>query len=640
MIQSTGATTIAADSLTTSGGRVVAGGKLDVNASALDNRNGLLASGADGATFTVNTLANDRGTLGGDGSVAVTATSVDNGAGTLAAGGDLTLSTAGLTNATGGQIWSDRDARVTATGTLVNRGSIAAARDLTVKAGALDGGSGAGAGTLAGGRLLDITSGGGTFGRLVAPTALTLGIAGDLTNAAGETIATQGALTLNIGGSFTNAGTVQGGTAIGIATGGSIANQASGTIAAPTLTLTAGTTLITRRLLNGGAVSATAAQIANGGAIFGDSVALSGTGGIVNAGNSAVIATRGGLLSLSSGGDIVNRDGALLYSLGNMVVTGVGGTGRAGSLQNLSSDIQAQGDIAIAATRLLNDRTVFTTEEALVSSQDVRTIDNRNRRNRTITQYLETITDTKIPADSGQARIIGTNVTIDADSATNRLSTISAAGNLGVGAAAVTNTAFTGYYTTKQDGVILGQTRSCPFLIGCGDWRTRTTTPPIPSMRRRPSRPRRRSPRGHADDRCRHDRQPRPDPGWQHRGHLRRQCAARCRDGGWRRERRAAGCGRRTRRRARRHRRHCNRSDLRIRGQAADRSRERRCRQRDARSGRTVPVRQLEFAGAGPGGPRFNNYDTFLSSDYFLDKLGYDPRACSADSVTGSMSSS
>ncbi len=477
LIQSTGATTIAADSLTTTGGRVVAGGTLDVTASTLDNRNGLLASGVDGATFTVNTLANDRGTLGGDGSVVVTATSVDNGAGTLAAGGDLTLSIASLANATGGQIWADRDARVTATGTLANRGSIAAARDLTVKAGALDGGSGAGAGTLAGGRLLDINSGGGTFGRLVAPTALTLGIAGDLTNAAGETIATPGALTLNIGGSFTNAGTVQGGTAIGIATGGSIANQASGTIVAPTLTLTAGTTFDNQGLLNGGAVSATAAQIANGGAIFGDSVVLSGTGGIVNAGDSAVIATRGGLLSLSSGGDIVNRDGALLYSLGNLVVTGFGGTGRAGSLQNLSSDIQAQGDIVIAATRLLNDRSVFTTEEALVSSRDVETIDNRNRRNRTITQYLETITDTKILADSGQARIIGTNVTVDADSVTNRLSTISAAGNLGVGAAAVTNTAFTGYYTTKQDGVILGQTRSCPFLFGCGNWRTRTTTP-------------------------------------------------------------------------------------------------------------------------------------------------------------------
>ncbi|PZO72071.1 MAG: hypothetical protein DI640_13520 [Sphingomonas taxi] len=480
LIQSTGATTIAADSLTTSGGRVVAGGKLDVNASTLDNRNGLLASGADGATFTVNTLANDRGTLGGDGSVAVTATSVDNGAGTLAASGDLALSTASLVNATGGQIWSDRDARVTATGTLANRGSIAAARDLTVKAGALDGGSGVGAGTLAGGRLLDIASGGGTFGRLVAPTALTLGIAGDLTNAANETIATPGALTLNIGGSFTNAGTVQGGTAIGIATGGSIANQASGTIVAPTLTLSAGTTLENQGLVNGGAVTLSAAQIANGGAIFGDSVALAGTGGIVNAGDSAVIATRGGLLSLSSGGDIVNRDGALLYSLGDLVVTGVGGTGRAGSLQNLSSDIQAQGDIAIAATRLLNDRTVFTTEEALVSSRDVNTIDNRNRRNRTITQYLETITDTKILADSGPARIIGSNIMIDADSVNNRLSVISAAGNIGLGDASLTNTAFFGYHTTKQDGVILGQTRNCGFLsglTGCSDWRTRTTTP-------------------------------------------------------------------------------------------------------------------------------------------------------------------
>ncbi|SFN87765.1 hemagglutinin repeat-containing protein [Sphingomonas sp. OK281] len=476
LIQSTGTTTIAADSLITTGGRVVAGGQLDVTASALDNRNGLLASGTDGATFTVNTLANDRGTLGGDGSVVLTATSVDNGAGTLAAGGDLTLSTASLVNATGGQIWADRDARVTATGMLANRGSIAAARDLIANVGTLDGGSGAGAGTLAGGRLLDITSGGGTLGRLVAPTALTLGIAGDMTNAASETIATQGALTLNIGGSFTNAGTVQGGTAIGIATGGAIANQAGGTIIAPTLTLTAGTTFENQGLLNGGAVSATAAQIANGGAIFGDSVALSGTGGIVNAGDSAVIATRGGLLSLSSGGDIVNRDGALLYSLGNLAVTGVGGTGRAGSLQNLSSDIQAQGSIAIAATRLLNDRSVFTTEEALLSTRHVEDEDRRDREHRTVTEFDETVKDTRVTADSGAARIIGGNIGIDAASVVNHLSAISASGNLNVGAATVTNTAFTGYNTTTQVGTIKDEKRNC-FLFICGDWDTRSTTP-------------------------------------------------------------------------------------------------------------------------------------------------------------------
>jgi filamentous hemagglutinin len=476
LIQSTGATTIAADSLTTTGGRVVAGGQLDVTASALDNRNGLLASGTDGATFTVNTLTNDRGTLGGDGSVVVTATSVDNGAGTLAAAGDLTLLTTSLVNATGGQIWADRDARVAATGTLANRGSIAAARDLIANAGTLDGGSGAGAGTLAGGRLLDITSGGGTFGRLVAPTALTLRIASDMTNAADETIATQGALTLNIGGSFTNAGTVQGGTAIGIATGGSTANQASGTIVAPRLTLTAGTTLENQGLINGGAVTLSAAQIANGGEIFGDSVALSGTGGIVNAGENAVIATRGGLLSLSSGGDIVNRDGALLYSLGNLVVTGVGGTGRAGSLQNLSSDIQAQGSIAIAATRLFNDRTVFTTEEALVSSRHVEDEDRRDREHRTITEFDETISDTRITGDSGAARIIGGNIGIDADNVVNHLSAISASGILNVGAATVTNTAFTGYNTTTQVGTIKDQKRDC-FIICFTGWDTRSTKP-------------------------------------------------------------------------------------------------------------------------------------------------------------------
>ena len=472
LVQSTGATTIEANSLVTTGGRVAAGGRLSVAADLVGNRAGTLVSGRDGATIRTGTLLNDRGTLGGDGAVTITTGLLDNGTGVLAAGTDLTLTAASLANAATGQVYADRDARLSVAGMLVNRGSIAAARDLTVAAGTLDGSGG----VLAGGRLVDVAGDGGSLGRLVAPTALTLRFAGDLTNAAGDTIATPGALNLAVRGTFTNFGAVQGGTAVAIATGGAIANQAGGSIVAPEVTLTAGTTLTNAGLINGTGVTLRGGQVDNTGAIFGDRIAVFGTTGISNAGENAVIATRSGALMLASGGDIVNRDGALLYSLGNIAITGADGTGRAGSLQNLSADIQAQGSIAIAATRVVNDRALFTTEEALLSSRDVENEDRRDREHRTITEYRETVTDTQVTGDSGAARIIGGTIRVDADSVLNRLSTISAAGDLNVGAAAVTNTAFTGYNTTTQLGTIKDQKRDC-FLFFCGGWDTRSTMP-------------------------------------------------------------------------------------------------------------------------------------------------------------------
>lgn len=477
LVQATGPLAIDSGELVTAGGRIAAGGALTVKAATLDNRGGLLVSGRDGATLTAGTLLNDRGTLGGDGAVTIGATTLSNGAGTLAAAGDLLLTAGELGNDAGGQIWADHDATVTVTRALASRGSIAAARDLLVNAGSVDGGSGAGAGTLAGGRLLSLASAGGTAGKLVAPNALTLGISGDLTNAAGDTIATPGALTLNIGGSFTNAGRIEGGTAVGIRTGAAISNADTGSIVAPEITLVAGTALGNAGLINGQAVSLTGGSIANSGAIFGDRVTLfGGAGGITNAGDTAVIATRSGLLQLSSPGDIVNRDGALLYSLGDLAITGANGSGRAASLGNLSARIQAQGDIAIAAVKILNDRAAFATEEALVSSRHVEDSDRQDREHRTLTEFDESVTDTQVTADSGAGQIVGTNIRIDADALTNHISTISASGNLGLGAASVTNTAFAGAYTTTQVGTIKEQKRNC-FLFFCGDWDTRTTTP-------------------------------------------------------------------------------------------------------------------------------------------------------------------
>jgi len=470
VVQSTGDLTLeAGDTLSTAGGRAATAGALRATAATIDNRGGTLVTGSGGATLAAGTLRNDRGTLGGEGAVTITAATVENGAGVLAAGTDLALTTGSLGSAADGQLWADRDARVAVSGSLANRGSIAANHDLVLTAGTLDGAGG----TLAGGRLLSVSSNGGTAGRLVAPTSLTLGIAGDFSNLAGETISTPGTLTLTVGGSFANAGRIEGG-AIGVTAARDLAN--SGEIVAGAIALATNGALTNTGLVNGGAVTLRGGSIANTGAIYGDRVALFGATGIGNVGAGAVIATRNGLLQLSSGGGIVNRDGALLYSLGELAITGADGGGRAASLDNLSADIQAQGDIAIAATRVTNARAVFGTEEVLLSSLFVEDSDRRDREHRTVTEYTETVTDTQVTADSAPARIIGGTVSVDAAALTNRLSTISASGNLSVGAAAVTNEAFTGYNTTRQSGTIKDQKRNC-FLFFCGDWDTRSTTP-------------------------------------------------------------------------------------------------------------------------------------------------------------------
>ncbi len=481
----TGTTTsLSGSALTNAGGEIGGTGGLTLAVADTDNSFGRIVGGDAGVTLAASRLRNDGGTLGGPGAVTVTATDLENGAGTIAAGTDLALSTTRLTNGAGGAIWADGTAVVSATERVTNRGSIAADERLVLTTPVLDNGAGEDAGTLASNGALELDFQSGSIGRTVSGGDLTLALAGDYATQAGQSVVSLGTLSLQLGGSLSNGGHIEGVTGLSVRTGGDIANLATGEIVAPVLTLEAAGAVTNQGLINGGDVTVSGRTVTNEGQIYADRAHILGLDSIVNQGSAAVIATRGGLLSLESAGAIANRDGAFLYSLGNLSIGGVDGS-RAASFDNSSATVNAAGTLVLDAGAITNRRTTFVTEEQLRSSEDISQELSINKRNRRLREYTHSVSETAVTQDSGAGLIVATDIAIRAGTLTNDLSTISASDTLDVQATGgVTNSAFTGFTITADKGEELRQSRSCPlFGLFCNSWRTRERTPIDDEMR-------------------------------------------------------------------------------------------------------------------------------------------------------------
>ena len=481
----TGTTTsLTGSALTNVAGEIGATGALTLTVADTNNTGGRIIGGESGLTLNAARLRNDGGTLGGPGAVTVAATEIENGAGTIAAGTNLALSTARLSNGAGGAIWADGTAVVSATERVTNRGSIAADDRLSLTTPVLDNGAGEDAGTLASNGALDLDFQSGSIGRVVSGGDLTLALAGDYATEAGQSVVSLGTLSLQLGGSLSNGGRIDGVTGLSVQTGGDIVNLATGEIVAPVLTLEAAGAVTNQGLINGGGVTVSGRTVTNEGQIYADRARILGLDSIANQGSAAVIATRGGLLSLESAGAIVNRDGAFLYSLGNLSIGGVDG-GRAASFDNSSATVNAAGTLVLDAGAITNRRTTFVTEEQVRSSQDISQELSINKRNRRLREYTHSVSETAVTQDSGAGLIVATDIAIRAGTLTNDLSTISASDTLDVQATGeVTNSAFTGFTITADKGEELRQSRSCPlFGLFCNSWRTRERTPIDDEMR-------------------------------------------------------------------------------------------------------------------------------------------------------------
>ncbi|WP_157203893.1 hemagglutinin repeat-containing protein [Marinomonas sp. SBI8L] len=225
---------------------------------------------------------------------------------------------------------------------------------------------------------------------------------------------------------------------------------ASGDIKATNLTNQQNAVILSQ---NGAMAIKTTAGLDNYGAISGQALTLN-TGNLYNRGGDALILGQQAL-NVTSLGTVYNYDGSVLYSLDNATFD------VAGTLQNTSATIEADGDLSIAATRILNERKAFEVGYEQTSknlsytsgSWSGRNTGYRSTQRRSPTYYnlTETTITPYISKNSDSGNILaGGNIhlkgVID-----NNYSTISAGENLTY-EGSLNNTAYTANQSVETNG--------------------------------------------------------------------------------------------------------------------------------------------------------------------------------------------
>ncbi len=321
----TGATTHAGSSINANvtgafvndAGRLTGGGSVQINAGSVSNTGGQLMSQAALGVQSAGTVGNAQGTLQAGGALSVSGSTIDNTAGrlislnadglTLVAGTSIT-NAAGTTadGAQGGVIGGNGVVGIT-TGALVNHGQINAATNATLKASTLD----------------------NSNGGVTAGNALTAQIAGAVSNQQGALLANTTAVSA---ASLDNTSGKIEGSQLAIATAGDLVNR-SGAINQTGQTDTA--------LKVGGTLDNT-----NG------SIAANAQNLSINA--QAVTNDGGKLLHSGTGALNVNSQGPLSNVAGQIRTNGALLTS-AGTVNNTSGSITAQGAQTLTAVGAVNN---------------------------------------------------------------------------------------------------------------------------------------------------------------------------------------------------------------------------------------------------------------------------------------------
>ncbi|HEY3597681.1 MAG TPA: filamentous hemagglutinin, partial [Paraburkholderia sp.] len=340
-----------------------------VSAAAIDNTAGKLTNAGDGTTTvsSASTVTNTHGTLGGNGDLTVSAQHLSNDGGAqLVAGGAANLNVAQSVDNTRGTIYGGTALNLNqASATLINdAGTLLGGVDISVAVASL---SNAG-GTIRANR--DIAASGSFSGDgdgdMTAGRNLTLNIAGNYTNGVANNLRADGDMSLTASGTLTNTGTLAAAGAL-TASGANIVNAANADISSASTTVSAAGTITNAGRIEGDTVTTTSATLANTGTVIGNNVTLNATD-LRNAGTAAVIAGADSV-SIYALNSVTNSDGALIYSAGNLAIAKDGtrdSTGmlanQTGRLTNSSANIQADGDIDIAANVISNTRTAIVTQ--------------------------------------------------------------------------------------------------------------------------------------------------------------------------------------------------------------------------------------------------------------------------------------
>lgn len=340
-VQSVGDLTIHAGSIDNSSALMRTGGNATLTAASLTNRD---TQGADqgieatGLSITAASIDNTRGALRAAQDATLTSTRIDNSAGWISGQRDLSLldPQAGIPGAktldvinTGGTLVANRDLRIDSA-KLSSNGTTTAGRDLTM--------------------------------------ALTQNVVNNVDVGAGRN------LSYTTTGRFTNNAKLTAGGTLTVGGAAGIDNNAAGEMSGADTVVQTGATLNNRGLIDSvGHTQIDAGTLNNTGTgrIYGDRISIE-AGTLNNApdtlgGPAGTIASRTGDIDLGVG-QLNNSDGALIYSgadlyIGRALDVDRYSTGRANQVTNLAANIEATGNMSLAAQQLDNLNRGFTTKE-------------------------------------------------------------------------------------------------------------------------------------------------------------------------------------------------------------------------------------------------------------------------------------
>ncbi|TVO71265.1 two-partner secretion domain-containing protein [Sedimenticola selenatireducens] len=476
-------------------GSLLSEAQLTLQADVLDNRStqsGVQGLQAKSATVSVSRLQNDAGRLLVDQALQITANNrLDNVDGQLSAGQTLLVTTARLDN-TRGSVQSGDQLTLTATD-LVNantqtgrqglqaeridlafvnldnrQGRLLANRQLTLRGnGQLDNRNGLLSsqqalqvsdsqsqrtlrvqnqqGRLVSGTQLQLSSYSiQGDGELLALGDINLSLSGGLSHQ-GDLI-TNGDLNIALAGDLSNSGKLAAAGTLTLAAV-NIDNLAGSEISAPINFIQANGTLSNQGLIDGSQTRIVAGTLDNFGTgrIYGNQLAIQAAtlNNRDHNQRAAVIASRGDLdLGITT---LENRNGALIFSAGDLRIGGMldandRATGKAGQLNNRSAGIETLGKLAITATQLLNQDTVFRidTLHTLVDEyhRELRWVNSEDYYERT---YLRNGYEEVIGASDPGRLLSAGDMTLNIDQITNDKSHILAGGTLTLNAVQVDN---------------------------------------------------------------------------------------------------------------------------------------------------------------------------------------------------------
>ncbi|MBE8908623.1 hemagglutinin repeat-containing protein [Enterobacter asburiae] len=351
-------------------GQIQSLGNLMVNAvsGVIDNTLGLMRSGAAvtlnaASLINRNTQAAGKGIEGLD--VAIVSQQLDNAQGTVISGDTLQIAHVDTLNNAQGELSAAGTLSLSGAALrLINTdGVVIGGENVTLEADSLTGD----------GQVLSL-------GDMLIRTQQSFNNSGD--------VIANGSMTFTTPGSVTNSGNLLAGAKLDLSAA-SLLNTASGEIAAGATWLTVSSSLSNYGLIDGSQTWIHADTLTNVGTgrLYGDHLSLQATT-LNNLAKDGTAATIAGRQRVDIGaGTINNRDHALIYSDG---VLAIGGrvdengfaTGQAQTLNNHSATIESAGDMALSVSQLNNINDHFSTEVALISTEQIHEYQHKGSPNR------------------------------------------------------------------------------------------------------------------------------------------------------------------------------------------------------------------------------------------------------------------